>query len=738
MHQESCTMSRLLICGSPDTTGINCCEIPYPYIVPDCVEACVIDAIRPHIDPVLNDLANAVRFGLMAKCVPYERRAQDLANLRDILIQSFRDRMRLFYAGSADLTMAQVFENYGIACALEYFRNRYKIDITSILFAAGIVRPGRVLSASEQARLAVPSNMLCAPVPDTIYPVTTPVYPPLPPLEPCELVPDFIVEDTIDSADVLTMPPGTYLITTGDPLLVSNVVTDGTIFTVPSVGRVIHDLDTDTYWIMTGAGVMPFLTPLTLTLSGSSYTLTSDHPSQSALSDRVVVVYAVVGGVQTLVYAGPESGLPITFPASTLFTSLVVTYFYEGCPYVAPGTVTADPEVEGTFDCSDGPTPWMYRYNTLAVGNNSWLFDNSNLFGETITLAFITGEIAADAVVSFYDGPTNASPLIVAFSAMDMAGQVIISTGSTLFMQITQADTAMAADLDTWWWQVGCTSGYGFPVASVAITEKCDSYEIGLTVTIGSFSGASAAISYTVDGGAPTVITGLAPGVYPLGSFPYNSVVVVTVIDEDDPVLASIILGSYTGSGDCDDPCLPDGIFKLDMGGDLADLPDPAPDTTYLYLVVTDLTGIGTAVPGDIMNWDNGLQVYFIEPAYTGLLAFGDPLEYWYGTGTGGGPATSPYPIFPVMFLNPTGNTPNNWELECPSVTQFDIPDNTPFEVEVRMGAGDWMSAGFYTLQQLITPLGVSIPMPFTEARVKWFYVGDCAVIRYILIDPQV
>lgn len=724
-------MSRLLICGSPDTTGINCCETPYPYIVPDCVEACVIDAIRPHIDPVLNDLANAVRFGLLAKCVSYERRAQDLANLRDILIQSFRDRMRLFYAGSADLTMAQVFENYGIACALEYFRNRYKIDITSILFAAGIYRPGKVLSSAEQGRLAIPSNMLCAPVPDTIYPVTLPVFPPIPPLEPCELNPDFIVESIIDSADIATAPPGTYLVTTGDPIVVGMVVTDGTIFTMPNVGTLIHDLATDIFWIMTSAGVMPFLTTLTLTLATSGYDLTSAYPAQTAAGTRIVLVYGTVGVTQVLLYAGPESGIPAHIDTPYFVSAITVTYSYNGCPYVAPGIVV-NTVVEYETDCTGLAYP-TYRYNSIVQGNLSWAYATTAP-GETLTFTFLAGGLDPAVVITFYDGPDNLSPVIAFVSGqVDLTGISVPSTGSQMFVEITSAPDAMEADMVTWLWQIGCASGFTPPAATVAVQSKCDEYVNTITLNITSLGdGATVGVQYSVDGDPPVTILGLGLGVLALGSFPYNSVVTIILLHPDSPI-TNVYLGAYTNNGSCpntSDPCSPAYSYKINQIGDSSERPVDPGINNYNFLVYT-ITEPTSMEVGELYVFDNFLNTWSLNTYNPGVIT--DGTLFVYSTG----PGVQPYSLFPLPTLMPLGSSPLNWQLYMVEISVNNILTNRPIKLQVRNGMGPWVDSGWDgTEQDLAIPLDIQIDVPFTNARIVWNW-DTCGYLGGVSIIPN-
>ena len=566
-----------------------------------------------------------------------------------------------------------------------------------------------------------------------------PVVPPL----PCTITPDFTVAAVVDANQEGLTGDGYFFIATDQYGMgnawaanLGSVVTVQTgLFTYSAVLELqtVYAIDTLLYWRIIGGEPAPLFPALTATFGPEGYLLESDWINASLAGTRYMIVEGEFDGSWIIVWAGYEYDLPQQLADFGVMTAMRATYIVDGCATEIAGTVVIPDTITVTNDCS-GPTTFFYRYVSPAGSNPAWIFDNGPT--EIVRFTFLAGEIRPTDVVSFYE--VNGPFTLIGSSggATDLASLPPFISNGPMLMQITQADADMPPEYETWWWQIQCGSDTGDPPTAYAnFAVDCDQYTFdgGVEVTyMGSATELN--IEYTVDGGPPALITGItAIGNVPIGTFGYDSVIVITIIDVDNPT-DSFVLGAFTGSdfGPCDNPCLPDGLFKIDGGGDLADLPDPGPFNVYTFFVASDVTGIGTWPPGTVIGYYAPGQ-YEEIPYGPGLIQYGDdPMQIWQGLGPSP-PNSLPYPIYPQMFLTPTGNSPNNWSLACPSVVEFAIPLNTPFQLQVRNGMGPWESAGDFTLQQLTTPQSIPIVAPFTSARTMW-NEGTCGLGRPVFL----
>lgn len=167
--------------------------------------------------------------------------------------------------------------------------------------------------------------------------------------------------------------------------------------------------------------------------------------------------------------------------------------------------------------------------------------------GTPVVLKFLQpSPIAAGDGVTFFDGdPLTGTqiPLPPAGSDLSSLGQ-ISSTGNTLSFTIQTNASGSCEDggvTDDWTIQVRC-AGCQEPEADVVTAVDCptqtfsasvDLYYLGFSTITGN-DATSASISYTVNGGAPTVLSNLTEGIYPLGSHPLGAVLDVTILHQDE------------------------------------------------------------------------------------------------------------------------------------------------------------------------------------------------------------
>lgn len=564
--------------------------------------------------------------------------------------------------------------------------------------------------------------------------------PPVVPPADCTIVPDYSVSQAVDANMEGLTGDGYFFIATDSNNMgnawaanLGSVVTVQTgLFTYSAVLELqtVYAIDTLLYWRIIGGEPAPLFPTLTATLtaSPSGYFLESDWINASAAGTRMIIVEAEILGIWTIVYMGYEYDLPQQLPYIGNFTGLRINYIVGDCSYQVTGTVVTPEVLTIDTDCSE-LSYLFYRYTAPSASNSTWLFTTTNPV-EVISLLFIAGGTATGNVIRLYDGPDDSSPALAPISGVtSLAGISRQSTGTQMFMKMDNITADMEADMATWWWQVGCLSGATPPTATVDIETKCDEYQFCVVVNVTSLGDATSIdIEYIVDGGAPAYISGIdATGNQSLGCFDYESEVVIRLIHNEAP-LSNVTLGAYGPDEPCTNPCIPDGAFKIDEAGDLADLPAPPPDDPWVYLITTDLTGIGTFQIGEVIEYNSGVWTLF--SALPGLWQTDSPLQYWQSNG----PGVQPYPLLPILTLTPTGNSPDNWALYCPDITAYAIATNEPVALEVRFGTGPWTQVWTGTLQQIIVPLAIPIVQPFTSARGILNFV-ECGLTTGVLIE---
>jgi hypothetical protein len=281
---------------------------------------------------------------------------------------------------------------------------------------------------------------------------------------------------------------------------------------------------------------------------GGTFTL-SVNVTSTGVGPTVNIAYSINGGTAVLVPVGTGS---TTIPAAGSFALGdeidVELRTLNGQCVVGLGEFTDNCPV--LLDCGSTTTVnYCYENNDPKV----WTF-TTTVPGETVTLTFVSGTIdAAGDVVRIYDGDDNLGNLLVASTVSSLAGLTATSTGQSLFMEIDSDGSNSCADAGQtpWVFEVECTAGCVDPDGSVTLTTDCSTLTFSLDVEVlfvGDAPNGTTSLSYTVNGGSPTVIGGLVDfDVTNIGPFNIGDAVNVSLLHETDPN-CNRSLGTFTQS----------------------------------------------------------------------------------------------------------------------------------------------------------------------------------------------
>lgn len=553
--------------------------------------------------------------------------------------------------------------------------------------------------------------------------------PPVVPPAPCDIIPDYTVAATVDANQQGLTANGTFLIVTdessmgnewadhlGEIVTVNNLLMNPYSYTVLAVGETVYDIATTTYWQVFPDGLAPMFPPVTLTNGVGTYLIESDYPVQSASGSRFMLVEGVINGNLVVIWAGYEYDLPITYPEFGIVTSVQATYFLPGpCTYTVPGTVVTDTPVEIDLVCG---TPTTYEYRYTAVKPQAWLITAEP--GEVVNVLFAQGEIDVGDVVTFYDGAASTDPVLFSVGGSSLAGVIVSSTGTQMFIEIIPA-AAMPDALDTWQFQVSCAASN--ILTATTILDDCGTYTFNVSTEVLFGDGLTYNFNVYLNGSGTPIVFGPYSGeaVYDLGDYPIGSVVSV-FIEEDGNPDNSLWLGTFVTQGTCpDDPCAPLPDFSVRVEEDCAAIPvDGSPFPGIVWM--TNETCLGFPA-NTLITWNAGLAQYEVFSTSLGQI-FVDSItgEYYIVT------ATDPTPYFQLTVITPTGNSPLNATLWMPTIAQFGLVTNRPVAIQVSTNGILWTDIWTGTEQQLITPLAIAITIPFTQSRSLWNYL-DCGFI---------
>ena len=357
-------MRYLLKCATPRLQEISCCETPYTWLYPDCVEACLNEAIAPAIREAFDTIDNSGYFGFTTPCDNSLRLIEDLRLVADLALQAFNLRVSDIARTGIDLGQAHYWGLFQMNCWVTYFSTVHKYDIRTLLIKAGFYQADTVVQ-----NLPLPYLVPCGDPPPSGSPNCDPV-----------IMADIVAAvDTDDLAAIIAGPPlvgDTYLVATdtiGTSFVPGTLIRwNGFFEVVPfNLGNVFRDQG-GVLWTMLGLNSPGQLyPPVTMVLNAPNiYALQSTYPQIAWYSGRMVTVRAIVDGLPVIVYNGPENdiGYPVLVNLPADVESVEATYSALGCTWPAPPVQVVPPlNGCGTLVATTNPV--------LDCSNNSWSID---------------------------------------------------------------------------------------------------------------------------------------------------------------------------------------------------------------------------------------------------------------------------------------------------------------------------------------------------------------------------
>ncbi|MFN3875520.1 MAG: proprotein convertase P-domain-containing protein, partial [Flavobacteriales bacterium] len=204
-------------------------------------------------------------------------------------------------------------------------------------------------------------------------------------------------------------------------------------------------------------------------------------------------------------------------------------------------------------------------------------FIASNPF-ETLTLSFVSGTMHANDLIRGYSGSDNSGTpipdLTGSFANLGSPQVIGTSAGSELFLEIDSdnSNSCATGEQSTWHFEVECTPGCVDPDAAITVNTNCAAYNFTIDVEV-LFTGdaGTATLRYSVNGGPPTDIPGLAEtDIETIGPFAIGDVVNVRLLHENDAA-CDRNFGNFTDSGTC--PSAENCINALNLATQTSPLP---------------------------------------------------------------------------------------------------------------------------------------------------------------------
>ncbi|MGV3637085.1 MAG: hypothetical protein ACO1NQ_05505, partial [Flavobacteriales bacterium] len=238
-----------------------------------------------------------------------------------------------------------------------------------------------------------------------------------------------------------------------------------------------------------------------------------------------------------VVTAGGPEDTPIASGSGSATTSVELTdlpagvlyaYVRANCSGPAPTWSPPHPFNTGSYIdvvCGKAPIEDSYCYANFEA--RTWTYLSST--DDPLRLIFHAGVMSVGDVLTVYDGPDAASPLLFSSAVTPtLAAQVVNSTEGVLTMRIIADGTGSCSDLEfiePVEWEVGCVDCD--PVlAGYSVTTECENAEFMVNVSLFSLGSASSVV-ITADASA-TPVTATTLGQYSIGPFPIDAPVVVT------------------------------------------------------------------------------------------------------------------------------------------------------------------------------------------------------------------
>jgi hypothetical protein len=267
--------------------------------------------------------------------------------------------------------------------------------------------------------------------------------------------------------------------------------------------------------------------------NGGTFTLDVDVTSTGSTPDATIS-YTVNGGAPVLVNGVavgtttiPTAGtflqgddVSVTLQTSNGLCTLPLGAFTDNCPYqITCGTTI----------------PVSYCYKNADPKTFTFLADNPN---ETVTVTFVSGMMATNDLIRAYSGTDNNGDPIPELTGnfANLANASGSSSGPALYIEIESDASGSCFDGDptasTWVFEAECTAGCVDPNGGVTLNASCSTIDVEVT-DLGD--GASTTLSYNVNGGAFTDITGLEVGsIEQIGPFTAGQSVQIFLLHETD------------------------------------------------------------------------------------------------------------------------------------------------------------------------------------------------------------
>lgn len=281
---------------------------------------------------------------------------------------------------------------------------------------------------------------------------------------------------------------------------------------------------------------------------------------------------------------------------------------------------------------SCGPDEYTYCYTEDDAGQ--WVYSAAG--SERIGVRFLSGSLAGDDEVRFYDGEDVFSDVLDGIIGGDLTGLMITSSATSSSILIEAASggsgSCTGGQATPWNYIVACYDGCEAPEASFSVIDDCDAGQFSIVVDLVSL-GTATQVVVGNSGGAAS-ITATAAGDVTIGPFNNGTPVVVTLDGASELCsLNSVPLrdGCGVGMQDLDVPRL--SIYP-DPGNGLFNVVLPRGFGGSAELEVLDLTGrrvqwerlmgrSGQVIPFDITGVPAGSYVVVIrngESATSGTL----------------------------------------------------------------------------------------------------------------------
>ncbi|MEZ4758097.1 MAG: GEVED domain-containing protein [Flavobacteriales bacterium] len=401
------------------------------------------------------------------------------------------------------------------------------------------------------------------------------------------------------------------------------------------------------------------------------------------------VRYSVNGGANV---DATGLGLGVTTVGPFAQTDVVVVTLLSGdeatCD-VLLGDYTSNCPIDIT--CGSTTTVnYCYKNND----SKTWTF-NSPTAGETVTLTFVSGTIdEAGDVVRIYDGVDNTGTLLVSSTVNSLVGLTATSTGQSIYMEVDSDPSNSCQDggQSSWTFEVECTPGCVDPDGSVTVTTDCGSYSFSIDVEVlFTGDGGSTDLSYSVNGGAPTIVPGLLDfDIANIGPFTVGDDVQLFLNHPFDPA-CNRNLGTFTDNGTC--PPLSENCLGAQ---NLATLTSPFSSTTVGWL--DDIS----SYPGGCQSNTSPDRVFYIDVPNGFTLTIGQTVNGYDSEN----------------YMGYGGSCPGNTTIACydDPDTQTNVWTNTTGSTQrvywVQDGYSSAANAGTFTLAWNLTAPCTGIPTP--------------------------